>query len=305
MKSVISFPTRDPKCRKWGDPKWRGNCSGFVQDELIKQYNLHQKDGALFVDACKGSDTSGDVCREYPNIEYVGLDLHEGFDFTSQMITDHLPREADMVFTHPPYADMVKYSGHVYGLEEDSRDLSQGSIPEFLGKCQVMLLNQREATKAGGVFTTLIGDYRRSGAFYSFQADLVSMMPKSELKSVVIKMQHNCLSDSRNYSRMKHPAMVHEYLLIWEKGRANLYQVCWSMASQAKAVLNRSWRSCVRLALMKLGGTAPLADIYRKVEEVAGDKLATNPTFQATVRKTLQQAFERVDRGVWALPSEA
>ena len=37
----------------------------------------------LFVDACEGSGTSGDVCREM-GIEYVGLDLYKGNDFTKE-----------------------------------------------------------------------------------------------------------------------------------------------------------------------------------------------------------------------------
>lgn len=50
-------------------------------------------------------------------IEYVGLDLYKGQDFTKDYILNQLPRPADICFTHPTYHDMIAYSGSVYGKE--------------------------------------------------------------------------------------------------------------------------------------------------------------------------------------------
>lgn len=63
-----------------------------------------------------------------------------------------------------------------------------------------------------------------------------------------------------------------------------------------------TWKDVVRQVLLALGGEAHLSAIYREIEGHA--KTATNPTWQATVRRTLQQysIFEpRKARGVWAL----
>lgn len=177
MKSIISFPDRGP----WGDSKWRGNCSGHVIRELIEHYRPR-----LFVDACEGSGTSGEVCRDL-GVEYVGLDIHKGFDFTRDSILKHLPRQADVVFTHPPYWDMIDYR-RIGRFDHESladQDLSACSEEEFLEKSQTMLVNQRVATKGGGIYTTLIGDYRRKGVFRSFQADFIGLMPKEELEAVL------------------------------------------------------------------------------------------------------------------------
>jgi len=164
-----------------------------------------------------------------------------------------------------------------------------------------MLLNQRDATREGGVYCTLIGDRRQKGVFVSYQANFISMMPKNELKSVTIKMQHNCVSDGRNYSHMKHPAIMHEYLLIWERIKQSIVQICWEKAMENKRTISGTWMSLVRMAMMKLGGKATLDKIYREVEKVAGEKKSTNPTWQATVRRTLQQHFQHVERGVWSV----
>ena len=81
---------------------WRGNTSGYVIKELVEHFNPK-----LFVDACEGSGTSRDVCKEM-GIEYVGLDLYKGQDFTKDYILTQLPRPADICFTHPPYHNMVR-----------------------------------------------------------------------------------------------------------------------------------------------------------------------------------------------------
>ncbi len=66
-----------------------------------------------------------------------------------------------------------------------------------------------------------------------------------------------------------------------------------------------TWKDVVQQVLLALGGEAHLSAIYREIEGHA--KTATNPTWQATVRRTLQQysVFEaRPGRGVWAVVQE-
>lgn len=237
MKSVMSFPERG----NYGNSNWRGNTSGYVIKELIQHFNPK-----LFVDACEGSGTSKDVCREM-GIEYVGLDLYKGQDFTKDYILTQLPRPADICFTHPPYHNMIEYSGSVYGKEKIIGDTSHcNSVEEFISKSQVMLLNQREATKEGGIYCTLIGDQRGGslgkGNFRSYQADFISMMPKDELLSVAIKLQHNCLSDNRAYSGSFIPIM-HEYLLIWKKRAKSLFAISFDIASELQSRVATTWRN--------------------------------------------------------------
>lgn len=293
MKSVMSFSNRGP----WGKSNWRGNTSGHVIKEMIEHFNPK-----LFVDACEGSGTSGDVCREM-GIDYVGLDLYKGQDFTKDDILTQLPRPADIVFTHPPYNDMITYSGEVYeGIREG--DTSRCVSPEeFIAKSQVMLMNQREATRDGGIYATLIGDHRGGtlgrGNFRSYQSDFIQMMPKDELLSVTIKLQHNCLSDNRQYSGNFVPIM-HEYLLLWKKSAKSLFAVSFDIASEMTKRVATTWRNAIRMVMMKLK-EAKLSDIYAEVEKVAGNLIASNPNYKAKIRQTLQKHFKNVERGVWAI----
>jgi hypothetical protein len=291
MKSIMSFPDRGP----WGKSSWRGNTSGHVIKEMIEHFKPK-----LFVDVCEGSGTSGDVCRDM-GVQYVGLDLYKGNDFTKDYVLSQLPRPACLTFSHPPYATMIKYSGEVWGDHPAEGDTSHCQTPEeFLEKSQVMLLNQREATRNGGVYASLIGDMRKKGEFHSFQADFIKMMPGSELHSVVIKAQHNCWSDNRVYSGNFVP-ILHEYLLVWKKSEKTLFQIGFETAKDVKRQVAGTWRSIIRIAMMKLGGEATLQRIYAEVERIASEMIERNDNWKAKVRQVLQFHFTSVQRGVWAV----
>lgn len=252
---------------------------------------------------CEGGGTSRDVAREM-NVNYVGLDLHSGFDFTKESVLSRLPHPADVCFSHPAYHTMIDY---VEERRKHGKDFTFGddlskckSTEEFLDKINVMLLNQREAVKNGGIYTTLIGDMRKAGQFHSFQSDFIKMMPKNELLSVVIKQQHNTMSSFNTYNG-KTIFIDHEYLLIWKKQMGSLVRILWDKASEYQRNIQGTWRNFVRIALMNTGGKATLETLYAEVERVAGEKIKNNPNYKAKIRQVLQQNFQSVERGVWAM----
>ncbi len=298
--SVVSHSERG----NGGKSSYRGNAgANFMQDVIlfgVENTKMRAQD-FLFCDANEGSGTSGDVARQL-NCQYVGLDLMHGNDFTRDSILTSLPRPADMVFTHPPYADMIAYSGSQWGSEMLPTDTSNPllSKEEFLEMSQVMLMNQRNGTRDGGLYSTLIGDMRKKGQFWSFQADYQLMMPKSELISVAIKMQHNCMSNGRNYNGSFVP-ISHEYLLIWKKTAKSLFAIGYETAKDIQGKVAATWRSVIRIALMNLGGKATLSHIYEEVSKVAGSLMTQNQHWQAKVRQQLQKHYTNVERGVWAV----
>ena len=298
--SVISHPERG----NGGKSSYRGNAgANFMQDVILfgMENTKTRAHDFLFCDANEGSGTSGDVAHQL-NCHYVGLDLMHGNDFTRDSILTSLPRPADMVFTHPPYADMIAYSGSQWGAEMLPTDTSNPNLSKeaFLEMSQVMLMNQRDATRDGGLYATLIGDMRRKGQFWSFQADYQLMMPKSELISVAIKMQHNCMSNGRSYGGSFVP-ISHEYVLFWKKASKSLFAIGYETAKDIQQKVAATWRSVIRIALMKLGGQATLSRIYEEVSKVAGDLMTKNANWQAKVRQKLQVHFTNVERGVWAV----
>ena len=283
LKSVVNYPNRG----EWGDAKWRGNTSGHIIADICDTFKP-----LLFVDVCEGSGTSGDVCRER-GIDYVGLDLHNGQDFTHDFVLNFLPRPADLVFSHPPYHDMIQY-------KNDARDTSRCSTEaEFLEKSQLMLLNQREATADGKHYITLIGDQRKNGEYRSFQADFIRLMPRNELNNVIIKQQNNMVSNKTQYSGNFVP-IEHEYLIIWKKKPIKFWNVALDLAQELTSRVATTWRNVIRLVMMKVK-QATLETIYKEVELIAGNLIKSNLNWKAKIRQKLQLHYENVNKGVWAI----
>jgi hypothetical protein len=296
QKSIVSYPDRG----QWGNSSYRGNCTGHLYRDVFRALQPEH-----VVDPTCGSGTSLDVAREM-GIEAVGLDLRDGFNGLRDSILAVVGRWTDLCLSHLPYHDMISYSGAQWG-DSHPDDLSRcASVDEFLDKAHQFLLNQRDATKPGQYYATLIGDLRRRGRYYSFQAEFISRMPGSELKSVVIKAQHNCTSD-RAFSGPvgQLPRIAHEYLLIWQRaGRLSVsLDVLREMAGQAHRRLRSTWRAVVRQAMVSLGGEATLSSLYERIAGNQPEQMNTNQNWQAKVRQVVQQSpdFERVDRGRWRL----
>lgn len=292
--SVLSYPDRGP----WGNNQWRGNCTGHVYKELFDR--LKPK---FFIDPMVGSGTSIEVAAEM-GIEALGLDLHSGFNILRDSILGHAGKPADLVLSHPPYAGMILYSDNQWGDKPHPDDLSRcRDDADFHEKLQVALLNQRQATKDGGYYGTIIGDWRRNGIYTSYQAECIARMPADELAAVIIKGQHNTQSARKSYGRMALPLITHEYILLWRRKTRTTFQILGIVACEQAARLRGTWKSIVRNVLMELGGKAELSDVYDAVAKGAPTRVQENPNWKAKVRQTLNSSGDYFSeaRGEWAL----
>lgn len=300
MSSIISYPERG----HWGKSNYRGNCSGHVYKDLYQATRPN-----FVVDPCVGGGTSVEVAHDM-GIEAIGLDLHSGFNLLSDSILSAAGKPSDLCVSHFPYYDMIVYGGNVHQVIHPD-DLSRcESVDDFIEKCHLALLNQREAVRPGGYYATLIGDLRRQGKYYSFQSDFIARMPADELRSVIIKAQHNCWSDGQNYQGRFNkglPRIMHEYLIVWQRpeGGVSLLVTLGKMARKAHDQLWSTWKTVVRHAMIQLGGQADLKTLYEAIEGFADSRIAGNQNWQAKVRQTLQRAgcFQPVERGIWKLAS--
>lgn len=292
--SILSFPDRGP----WGKSNWRGNCSGHIYKDLFTRIQPQ-----LFVDPMMGSGTSIDVANEM-KIEAIGLDLHSGFNILRHSIVEHVGKEADLVVSHPPYGSMIAYSGDVWGKDAHPDDLSHcKDDADFHEKMQIALLNQREAAKAGAVYGTIIGDYRRNGKYTSYQAECITRMPADELLAVIIKQQHNTLSANKSYAKMSMPMILHEYILLWRKRDCSTFHLLGALASGQAERLRGTWRSIIRMVMIELGGKANLEILYEKIASGCSDRIKANPNWKAKVRQVLNSTgdYNHVERGTWSL----
>lgn len=187
----------------FGDPAYRGNCSGLLIRDLLKYFTPRN-----LLDPMEGSGTSGDVARSL-GIPYQGFDLRTGFDATDAKSFDGLGG-FDMIWLHPPYFDLIKYN-------EDSRCLSQaGSVAAFFDKLEVVIRNCARVLTEHGHLAILMGDIVRRGYCHGlpFHAWAAATLAGFELACPeIIRLSHGAKSTGKKYCFPLIPR-VHDVCLV-------------------------------------------------------------------------------------------
>ena len=292
MKSVVSYEERG----NYGNNRYRGNCSGRLIEDIIDQYKL-----TSLSDYMVGGGTTEDVCKAR-GIPGTFLDLNRGYD----MMTMEIPERMENCFWHPPYADIVVYSDKMYkaqdiidryGFDPRINDLSRcKNWDEFVKAMNYCCLKQYASLEKGGRMFVLMGDIKKKGKLYSMLADIAK---PGTLEQIIIKMQHNCVSDRNTYSNQNFVPIVHEYLMVCRKDNGLIIPVMMTVKKHVdmRDSVNTTWRDTVHAVLEHYGKEMSLQELY---EELAPYKKAkANPNWQAKVRQTVQDAryFKRTARG--------
>jgi hypothetical protein len=201
---VVSYPDRGP----WGNNSYRGNCSGHLVKELILRFKAQ-----CVFDPAEGGKTVRDVVDGInrflkKSIYYEGRDLRDGWDVLSGRLPD---RQFDLVWYHPPYWDIIRYS-------DDTRDLSNSpTLQDFEERLNTSVERLFQAVRPGGILAVLIGDKRRDGKYCVLMRTLLSNRNIGELIAVIIKVQHNCQSTYSKTYGTANPFFIpimHEYCLV-------------------------------------------------------------------------------------------
>jgi hypothetical protein len=203
--SLVSIPWRN---RRWGSSSYRGNCDGTLFKDLVLWYKPRS-----VADPMLGSGTTADVMHGLREAgayrgRFWGSDLKRGFN----LLTTPMPGNFEFVWIHPPYWDIIRYS-------DTPGDLSTlSSYESFIGALATCLERCYEALVPGGRLAVLVGDVRRRGRYYGLGHDVMALAGRlGELRSVIIKAQHNCTSDSKRYGTLEDPPIKHEYCIVFKK----------------------------------------------------------------------------------------
>ena len=300
--TLLSFPDRGP----WGENTYRGNCSGWIQAFLIWKYKVKK-----FAELFAGSGTGSDVARDM-GIDYIGADLNptpkRNNIVSCNAITDEVPdgfRDADFTFMHPPYSSLINidWAGKAYQDptgELRKSDLGNMDWREFMNELNKIIMKYYAAMPKDAKMGVLMGDVKRKGVCYSMLADIVK---PGQLEQIIIKAQHNCVSNGRSYSNRNFVPILHEYIMVLKKA-SDLF-VDFMLPTKHELDMRDSksatWTDVVYAVLNSLGGKATLSDIYARVD--GHKKCDTNNNWQAKIRQTLQMhnCFSRVSEGVWSI----
>lgn len=301
MESIVSYPDRGA----YGKNSYRGNCSGLLIKDIIQQYKLKG-----LSDFMVGSGTTEDVVKE-ANLRGDFADLNRGYD----MMSMDIPNRAENIFWHPPYHNMIVYSGEQYNIKavEQQTGLSAETIladdlsrcaswEDFIKKLNYCMMKQFAALEKGGRMFALVGDMKKNGCLYSMLCDI---MKPGTLEQVIIKAQHNCWSDRQSYSNRNFVPIMHEYLIVTRKDAGLIVPVSFGTRSQydMRSFSRQSWRDLVYAVIQENGGQMNLQELYDVLKDSA--KAKANPHWQEKIRQTVQNIkhFIRTERGCYALAS--
>ena len=232
MTTHWSFPKRGG----WAthDAKWRGNWSPYIPRNILLRYS---KENDLVLDQFAGGGTTlveakllnrniigvdvNDIalerCKEKTDFEHEGANgkiyLRKGDARNLDFIPD---KSIDLICTHPPYADIIKYS------EDIKEDLSRLKVKDFLEEMKKVAVESYRVLKSDKFCAVLMGDTRQKGHMIPMAFDVMKGFQDAgfKLKELIIKEQRNCRATGywkTNSVKYNFLLIAHEYLFVFKK----------------------------------------------------------------------------------------
>lgn len=288
MKSIVRYEERG----KGGKSNYRGNCSPKLLIDLQKFYKFDE-----ISDYMLGSGTTKDALEPI-NVKVNGYDLNLGFDLVSNDINERNMN----IFWHPPYWNIIKYSGNLYGDKPLENDISHiNDWDEFMNITNNLLMKQFASLKVGGRMYVLFGDIKKKGKLYSMLVDIVK---PGTLEQIIIKEQYNTWSERQKYSGTFIP-IVHEYLMILRKDEPYIgtVKMTKTVDFDVRDSFSASWKDVIA-SVFEANGNKYLSIQFIYDEVKNHRKASTNKYVREKIRQVLNEyasIFEKVDKGVYKL----
>lgn len=229
--TVWSFPNRG----KWAthDAKYRGNFSPYIAKNIILRYS---KEKEVVLDQFVGGGTTLIECK-LNNRNAIGIDINPNaveitnnklkFACDNQVDIDVRLGNAcylntikdesiDLICTHPPYADIIKYSDGIDG------DLSQLKYKDFLVEIEKVAKECYRVLKKNKFCAIVMGDTRKNGMVQPLGFEVMQRFVNAgfKQKEIIIKEQHNCKATGfwkTNSEKYNFLLLAHEYVFIFKK----------------------------------------------------------------------------------------
>lgn len=228
--TVWSFPNRG----KWAthDAKYRGNFSPYVAKNIILRYS---KPNDLVLDQFVGGGTTLIECK-LNNRNAIGIDINPNaveitnnklnFESDNQVKIEvclgnacnlKLKSESvDLICTHPPYANVIKYSDGIDG------DLSLLKNEDFLMQMEKVASECYRVLKKDKFCVIVMGDTRKNGMVQPLGFEVMQKFVNVgfKQKEIIIKEQHNCKATGFwkiNSEKYNFLLLAHEYVFVFKK----------------------------------------------------------------------------------------
>ena len=163
------------------------------------------------------NDIAIERCKEKTDFEHDGANGKVYLRKGDARNLDFIPDESvDLICTHPPYADIIKYS------EDISGDLSLLKVKDFLEEMKSVASESYRVLKKDKFCAVLMGDTRQKGHMIPMSFDVMKIFQDAgfKLKELIIKEQHNCRATGywkTNSVKYNFLLIAHEYLFVFRK----------------------------------------------------------------------------------------
>lgn len=227
--TIWSFPDRGSWATHSGS--YRGNWSPYIPRNLILRYS---KPGNWILDQFAGSGTTL-IEAKLLSRNAIGIDINpmavklarQKIDFVykpasnvsvrvgdAQSLASINNSSIDMICTHPPYADIIRYS------DDLPDDISCLNYDAFLDVIHNVAKESFRVLRNDGICAFMIGDIRSKGLVQPLGMQTMQIFIQSgfTLREIIIKEQHNCRSTDywagKNRSFL---LLAHEYIFVLTK----------------------------------------------------------------------------------------
>lgn len=215
LSSVWNFGNRDNYA---GDSHFYGNAPTQVVEQCILRLSNEED---LIIDPMAGSGTTVDVCKTFRR-KVKAFDLTPTRKDIIQNDSRKIPiknNSADMIFLHPPYMDMVKYS-------IKKNDISREKLNGFIEGMREVISEIHRVLKPNKYVCILIGDVVRKGKFIPLTRKLASICEEIGLEDcgTAIKITKDSVSQRRRgkaiyaeLAKTKNLKQNHDTVMFWRK----------------------------------------------------------------------------------------
>jgi DNA modification methylase len=144
----------------------------------------------------------------YP-IEDVHMQVRWGDARSLQFIPDET---VDLVCTHPPYMDCIKYT------ESSFEDLSRISdLHEYAGEVRKVARELRRVLKTDGCCAIMVGDLRKNTELIPLGLKVLQTFEGEgfRIREIIVKEEERCSSDQFYRKRDDFLRIAHEYIFVF------------------------------------------------------------------------------------------
>lgn len=231
--TVWAFPRRG----NWAthQSNWRGNWAPEVVRNLILRYS---KEGDILLDPMIGGGTTA-IEAKILNRHIIGADINDKalentksslhftvknnswqkvFKCDARNLHEIKNASIDFILTHPPYADIIKYSDGK--LNNDLSNIHD--IDKFCHEMEKVAHELYRVLKKDKYCAILIGDTRRHKMYQPIAYKVMHKFMKVgfQLKEDIIKRQFNCKATGfwvKKSQENNFLLIMHEHLFIFQK----------------------------------------------------------------------------------------